>query len=170
MEPSIKVNMNYLKNLPRGTHSDQEIDTKDKTVNPVPMEKFIEPILKRVGLPPEKITEFDLMELQKTEKRQESHSPNDVITLLTMQPKIEKDCGTPPNELKVVYDTFNLEKCDLTKEETRKLANLLIPKKINQKFSTQLLSNVKLKQHVKDQSKAKLIKQHQLRILSSKNI
>ena len=45
-----------------------------------------------------------------------------------------------------------------------------IPKKINQKFSTQLLSNVKLKQHVKDQSKAKLIKQHQLRILSSKNI
>ena len=35
MEPSIKVNMNYLKNLPRGTHSDQEIDTKDKTVNPV---------------------------------------------------------------------------------------------------------------------------------------
>ena len=78
MEPSIKVNMNYLKNLPCGTHSDQEIDTKDKTVNPVPMEKFIEPILKRVGLPPEKITEFDLMELQKTEKRQESHSPNDV--------------------------------------------------------------------------------------------
>ena len=46
--------MNYLKNLPRGTHSDQEIDTKDKTVNPVPMEKFIEPILKRVGLPPVK--------------------------------------------------------------------------------------------------------------------